>query len=81
MSSAPRLSPAQEAVVRRWFPAVEVIADLSWGLTDTVVLHVRSAKGESIVKAGGPGTITSGGRSLRTSSGRHLGGRLAAARD
>lgn len=55
MSSAPRLSAAQEAVVRRWFPAVEVIADLSWGLTDTVVLHVQHAEGESIIKAGGPG--------------------------
>lgn len=55
MSSAPRLSVAQEVAVHAWFSAVEFIADLSWGLTDTVVLHVRHDKGESIIKAGGPG--------------------------
>jgi len=55
MLSTPRLSPAQEEVVRRWFPDVEVVADLSWGLVDTVVLHVRHEQGESIIKAGGPG--------------------------
>jgi len=55
MSTAPRLSPAQEDAVRTWFDAVEIIADHSWGLTDTVVLHVRHAQGESIIKAGGPG--------------------------
>ena len=55
MPTAPRLSPAQQDAVLTWFPAVEIIADLSWGLTDTVVLHVRHAEGESVIKAGGPG--------------------------
>ena len=55
MSSTPRLSPAQQDVVSRWFPDMEVVADLSWGLVDTVVLHVRHAEGESIIKAGGRG--------------------------
>lgn len=54
MSAVPRLSAAQEVAVHAWFPGVEFIADLSWGLTDTVVLHVQHAKGESIIKAGGP---------------------------
>lgn len=55
MPAAPHLSPAQEDAVRTWFASVELVADLSWGLTDTVVLHVRHAEGQAIVKAGGPG--------------------------
>ncbi|HEY8590677.1 MAG TPA: phosphotransferase [Naasia sp.] len=38
----------------RLLPDVELLADLSWGVVDTVVLHVRSPSGEHIVKAAGP---------------------------
>ena len=71
MPTAPRLSPGQEDAVRTWFPGAEVIADLSWGLTDTVVLHVRHAEGESIIKAGGPGNHHIGREITAHGSGRH----------
>lgn len=49
------LTARQRAAVGDWFPAAEVVADLSWGQIDTTVLHVRTAAGDVIVKAGGPG--------------------------
>jgi hypothetical protein len=52
MSHLPRLSPAQQARVHEWLPTAELIADLSWELMGTVVLHVRSPEGDWIVKAG-----------------------------
>jgi hypothetical protein len=55
MSAVPRLTPAQDHAVRTWFPSFEPIADLSWGLTDTVVLRLRHAGRDAIIKAGGPG--------------------------
>lgn len=48
------LSHAQQRAVERWFPGAEVVADLSWGLVDTVVLHVRTQVGEVVVKTSGP---------------------------
>ncbi|WP_251450992.1 aminoglycoside phosphotransferase family protein [Microbacterium sp. Marseille-Q6648] len=48
------LAPAQSAVVRGWLGAPTLIEDHSWGLVDTVVLHVRASDGSDvIVKAGG----------------------------
>ena len=47
-------SKDQQQVVDEWFPDAEVVADLSWGLVDTVVLRLRSDQGEFIVKAAGP---------------------------
>lgn len=47
------LSGSQRAVLARWLPDIEVVADLSWGLVDTTVLKVRSGGGEYVVKAGG----------------------------
>lgn len=49
------LSGDQQRLVGQWCPGAEVIADLSWGLVDTRVLHLRHASGEVIVKAAGPG--------------------------
>lgn len=49
------LSRGQEQVLRSWLPGYDVVADHSWGLTDTVVLQVRHGDQELIVKAGGPG--------------------------
>jgi len=54
VSVQPRLSPSQLALLKAWFPQMAVIADLSWGLVDTVVLHVRDRDRDVIVKAGGP---------------------------
>jgi Phosphotransferase enzyme family len=50
----PSLSLSQLALLNAWFPQLAVIADLSWGLVDTVVLHVRDRDRDVIVKAGGP---------------------------
>ncbi len=49
-----RLTPEQREAVRRVLPDAEVVADESWGLLDTVVLHVRAAGSEWTVKASGP---------------------------
>lgn len=49
------LSGAQQRIVDGWFPGAGVVADLSWGLVDTVVLHLRYDRGEAVVKAAGPG--------------------------
>jgi hypothetical protein len=48
------LSPRQRALVEGWLPGVEVEADLSWGLVDTVVLRVAHAGETLTVKASGP---------------------------
>lgn len=49
------LDQAQQDAVERWFPEADVVADMSWGLVDTVVLHLRTLVGEVVVKAAGPG--------------------------
>lgn len=48
------LTLEQQRLVDRWLPGAHVVADLSWGLIDTTVLHLRSVEGDAIVKAGGP---------------------------
>lgn len=49
-----RLPAEQASLVDAWFPRAEVVADLSWGLVDTVVLHLRVPHvGDVVVKAGG----------------------------
>ena len=52
MTDLPRLSAGQQAVVRTWLPEYELIADLSWELMGTAVLHVRTPEGDRIIKAG-----------------------------
>lgn len=49
-----RLSTAQTNLIERWLGVPEVLEDLSWGVVDTAVLHLRSDRGEHIVKAAGP---------------------------
>ena len=48
------LSREQRALLAKWMSDARLIADLSWRQTDTLVLHVRGAAGDRIVKAGGP---------------------------
>lgn len=48
------LTEEQGAFVADVVPGVEVLADDSWGLLDTQVLHVRGQDGERTVKACGP---------------------------
>lgn len=48
------LSREQLILVESWLPDAVLIADLSWGLMDSVVLHLRAPEGDRIVKAGGP---------------------------
>jgi len=48
------LTPDQRLLLDRWFDPFAVVADLSWGLVDTVVLHLRTARGDVVVKAAGP---------------------------
>ena len=55
MPVSPRLSPEQAAVLESWFPGAELVADLSWGLTDTTVLRLRHDGADLVVKATGPG--------------------------
>jgi hypothetical protein len=50
-----RLSEAQAQRVAGWLEAPVLVEDLSWGLVDTAVLRVRTAQGDVVVKAGGPG--------------------------
>lgn len=54
MAGWERVSVEQRDLVESWFDAPTLVADLSWGLTDTAVLHLRCAGDEVIVKAGGP---------------------------
>lgn len=49
----PGLTPVQEALLGAWLPGAEVVADHSWGLTDTAVLHVSHQGRDLVVKAGG----------------------------
>lgn len=49
------LSDEQTSVLHQWAPDLQVLADWSWGLTDTVVLHARTGALEVVVKAAGPG--------------------------
>ncbi len=55
MTVFPGLSGRQEALLAHWLPGVQVIADYSWGLLETRVLHLRHRDGEFIAKASGPG--------------------------
>ena len=48
------LSPSQQQRLSSWLGDMDVVADLSWGLVDTVVLHIRSAAGDVVLKAAGP---------------------------
>lgn len=50
-----RLSAPQRARVDAWLPGAELVADLSWNLVETVVLRMRHAGRELIVKAAGEG--------------------------
>ncbi len=43
----------QREVLARWVPDAQVVADLSWGLVETIVLKLTSAQGLLILKAGG----------------------------
>ncbi len=52
MTHLPRVSPAQQALVHEWLPEAEFVADLSWELMGTAVLHLRTPHGDWIVKAG-----------------------------
>lgn len=54
MDPPPDLTRAQVDRIREWFSQVVVVTDLSWGLTDTTVLHLSTDQGEVIVKAAGP---------------------------
>lgn len=48
------LGPAQSRLVEGWLGAGAVLADHSWGQTDTVVPEVQTRHGRYVVKAGGP---------------------------
>lgn len=48
------MDAVQQGLVDRWLPGAAVVADMSWGLVDTVVLHVRYEGGDAVVKAAGP---------------------------
>jgi len=47
------LSAEQAVRIRSWLGNVQVLEDLSWNLTDTKVLHLRSNQREFILKTGG----------------------------
>ncbi|WP_217183572.1 phosphotransferase [Streptomyces sp. AC495_CC817] len=47
------LAPAQARLVARWLGAPVLVDDLSWGIVDSTVLHVRAGDRAYIVKAGG----------------------------
>lgn len=48
------LTEDQVAFCRRVLPGSRIVADDSWGLLDTRVLHVRGPSGDHTVKASGP---------------------------
>lgn len=54
MTDLPRLTSEQQGLVWEWLSEAELIADLSWELMGTAVLHLRTPDGDRIVKAGGP---------------------------
>ncbi len=47
------LRPEQTAQVRAWLGNIAVVGDLSWHLTDTKVLHLRTTQQDLILKTGG----------------------------
>ena len=50
------LVPAAQAwQIRQWLGQVEVLADMSWNLTDTKVLHLRAGTRHVVAKTGGEG--------------------------
>lgn len=49
------LNEAQAAYTERHLGVPALIDDLSWGVVDTQVLHVRAGRQDFVVKAGGPG--------------------------
>lgn len=49
------LTAGQAELVRGWLLDPELVDDLSWGIVDSTVLHVRARGADLIVKAGGPG--------------------------
>lgn len=49
------LTAPQAELVEEWLPDPVLVADLSWGIVDSTVLHVRSHGRDRIVKAGGSG--------------------------
>lgn len=54
LAAVGRLSSAQKALLEHWLPRHEIVADLSWGLTDGVVLEVVVGSDRYIVKASEP---------------------------
>lgn len=48
------LDPRQQQLLSQWVPDARLVADLSWGLVDSTVLHMATKDGEILVKAGGP---------------------------
>lgn len=53
-AGVPGLSPEQQERVVAWLPGAELVDEHSWGLVDTVVLHVRHRGADLTVKAFGP---------------------------
>lgn len=49
-----RLTGPQAALVDRWLPDAWLRGDMSWELTDTVVLDTEAAGGRVVIKAAGP---------------------------
>lgn len=49
-----RLTDAQSRFIESRLSAATLVEDLSWGVVDTVVLSLRTARGDVIVKAAGP---------------------------
>lgn len=60
---SPRLSVDQNAHLRHWLPDARLQADLSWNLTDTVVLEIASSSVASSSKQQARPTLTSAVRS------------------
>lgn len=52
MTGPDTLTSRQRELLALWFPDADLIADLSWGLIGTTVLHLRTEHGDVIVKAG-----------------------------
>jgi len=48
------LTERQYELVCSWCPDPQLVEDLSWGLVDTTVLHIRSGRRDLVVKAAGP---------------------------
>ncbi len=48
-----RLTPGQRAWVSARMPDAELVSDMSWDLVESIVLHVRTAAEDVVVKAGG----------------------------